>query len=123
EVKRAFEPLGQRFTREVRQCLEGIFPSEDSDDLRPDGYLYARTITCPYCDGLIPLSPNWRLAPDGTGVRLQSDRHANRCTFEIVANVRDQSPGTVKSGAAQCPYPGCERTIDGDEVKRQAQDG
>ena len=123
EVKRTFEPLGQRFTREVRQRLEGIFPSEGSDDLRPDGYLYARTITCPYCDGLIPLSPNWRLAPDGTGVKLQPDRHANRCTFEIVASVRDQSPGTVKGGAAQCPYPGCERTIDGDEVKRQAQAG
>ena len=41
-----------------------------------DGYLWARTITCPYCDGLIPLSPNWRLAPDGTGVRLHPDPHA-----------------------------------------------
>ena len=31
-------------------------------------YLWARTVICPYCDGLVPLSPNWRLAPDGTGV-------------------------------------------------------
>ena len=26
-------------------------------------YRWARTVGCPYCDGLVPLSPNWRLAP------------------------------------------------------------
>ena len=111
------------FLRIREERLQPYFPPEPESNAIPTNFLYARTITCPYCDGLIPLSPNWRLAPDGTGVRLKPDRHANRCTFEIVASIRDQSPGTVKGGAAQCPYPGCERTIDGNEVKRQAQAG
>ncbi|MDE2976524.1 MAG: DUF1156 domain-containing protein [Acidobacteriota bacterium] len=65
-----FDALGARLANEVRQRLAGIFPTEPEPDCRPDGYLWARTVTCPYCEGLVPLSPNWRLAPSGTGVRL-----------------------------------------------------
>jgi adenine-specific DNA methylase len=69
-VHTEFEELGKRFTVEVRKRLAGIFPPEPEEDCRPDGYLWARTIRCPYCEALVPLSPNWRLAPNGTGVRL-----------------------------------------------------
>ena len=72
-VKGVFEELGGEFTAKVRKRLAGVFPEEPGDNTRPDGYLWARTITCPYCDGLVPLSPNWRLAPDGTGVRLKPE--------------------------------------------------
>ena len=64
------DEIGVEFTAAVRERLAGVFPEEPEVDTRPDGYLWARTITCPYCAGLVPLSPNWRLAPDGTGVRL-----------------------------------------------------
>ncbi|WP_208598963.1 DUF1156 domain-containing protein [Desulfonatronum thioautotrophicum] len=70
KILQELERIGERFTSEVRSRLSWAFPPEIDDDHRPDGYLWSRTITCPYCDGLIPLSPNWRLAPDGTGVRL-----------------------------------------------------
>lgn len=95
--------------------------------MRPDGYLFARTIRCPYCGGLIPLSPNWRLAPDGTGVRLvphaveQEDKRI--CSFEIVHSAREQSAGTITGGRATCPFADCGRVIDGDEVKAIAQAG
>ena len=105
-----------------------VFPAEP-DGVQITGYLWARTITCPYCDGLVPLSPNWRLAPDGTGVRLKPELGSGPgsdgriCSFEIVQSAKEQSNGTVVRGAGTCPYSDCGRVIDGDEIKRQAQAG
>ena len=67
-------------------------------------YLWARTITCPYCNGVVPLSPNWRLAPDETGVRLKPHlasgpgTEGRICSFEIVKSAKKQSNGTVARG-------------------------
>jgi hypothetical protein len=77
----------------------------------------------------VPLSPNWKLAPDGTGVSVlpqlgtgpgDESRH---CRFEVVATAKEQSEGTVKGGDATCPYPDCGRVIVGDHVRSQAQTG
>ena len=129
EVGSSFEKIGRQLADEVRGRLTGVFPTEPDDHSRPDGYLWARTVTCPYCDGLVPLSPNWRLAPGGTGVRLRPEiaggpGTAGRvCSFEIVKAADEQSPGTVARGDGTCPFPDCGRVIDGDEIKAQAQAG
>ncbi len=115
--------IGETFTAEVRKRLAIAFPEEPEADTRPDAYLWARTITCPYCDGVVPLSPNWRLAPDGTGVRLLPDASKKVCRFEIVKTTREHSEGTISAGDARCPYPHCGRVVDGDIVKAQAQAG
>ena len=129
DIAPVFAELGERFVAEVRERLAGTFPEEPGDDTRPDGYLYARTIVCPYCAGLVPLSPNWRLAPGGKGVRLVPEladgpeSEGRVCGFEIVDSAERQSEGTVARGDAMCPYPDCLRQIDGDEIKAQARAG
>ena len=91
--------------------------------------LLSRTIPCPHCSGIIPLSPNWRIAPEGTGVRLKphvSDGPGSKgrvCTFQIVRSTQEQSVGTVSRGDGICPYPDCRRAISGDEIKTAAKSG
>ena len=129
EVKTLVDEVGSEFMSTVCERLAGIFPEEPENETRPDGYLWARTITCPYCAGRVPLSPNWRLAPCGKGVRLKAEVASGLgsvgrlCSFEIVENAREHSPGTVSRGDGACPYSDCGRVIDGDEIKRQARAG
>jgi putative DNA methylase len=126
-LRPVFDILGTEFSRRARSRLQGVYPDEPTANCRPDGYLWARTIRCPYCEGLVPLSPNWRLAPDGTGVHLHPRLGSGpgdtgrRCQFSIVAKASEHSGATVADGDATCPFPDCNRVIDGDVIKQQAQ--
>ena len=129
EIADEFEALAGSWRQRIQRPLEALFPQTGLPDIVDVTYLHAHTVRCPYCFGLVPLSPNWRLASDGTGVRVRPDTgggHGSEdrvCTFEIVEKTSDQSPGTVSRGTGTCPWPDCGQVIDGDEIKRQAQDG
>ena len=124
-----FSQLSQRFVERREECIAKYFPQEPAKDCVPANYLWARTIICPYCGGQVPLSPNWRLAPGGIGVRLVPNPSSSPsadgriCSFEIVKKAEEQSAGTVARGDGICPFDDCERVIDGDEIKRQACEG
>ena len=124
-----FEGLSQRLVEAREARLEPYFPGEPMPDAVTTNYLYARTVACPYCGGLVPLSPNWRLAPGGKGVRLVPElgdgpgSEGRVCGFEIVERAEEQSEGTVARGDGLCPYSDCERQISGDHIKAEAQAG
>lgn len=121
--------LGKVLAERVRKHLAFAYPDEPVADTRPDGYLWSRTIRCPHCEGLVPLSPNWRLAPDGTGVRLVPQKGtgpgdtARYVRFEVVQGLKYHSTGTVSGGDATCAFSDCGRLISGDHIKTEAQSG
>ena len=125
ELRQEFERLAERFVEKREKRLKPYFPPEPKENAVSTNYLWARTVVCPYCGGVVPLSPNWRLAPDGTGVRLQPGlgKEPRVCAFAIVDSVGEQSAGTTARGAGLCPWSDCGRVIDGEEIKRQAQAG
>ena len=125
ELKQEFERLAERFVEKRENRLKPYFPPEPKENAVSTNYLWARTVVCPYCGGVVPLSPNWRLAPDGRGVRLQPGlgKGPRVCAFAIVDSVGEQSAGTTARGAGLCPWSDCGRVIDGEEIKRQAQAG
>jgi adenine-specific DNA methylase len=122
-LKRQFDKFSAEFIRRVRERLMPFYPPEADANTRSDGYLWARTIKCPYCHGTIPLSPNWRLSPDGSGIRLVPDTSKRTCSFEVVSRSSKQSQGTVRDGDGQCPYLDCGRVVENDVIKRQAESG
>ena len=125
DLSKEYALVSAEMNRRIPVKLRGIYPKEPEG--RVEGYLWARTVICPYCSGKIPLSPNWRLTSSGLGVRLVPQLSSGPggdgrfCVFEIVETASEHSEGSVSGGDATCVFSDCARVVDGEEVKRQAQ--
>jgi putative DNA methylase len=128
-VRREFERVSRIWRERIEARLAPFFLQPNAPDCIDTTYIWARTIRCPHCEGLVPLSPNWRLAPDGTGVRLRPEKGkgpgdtTRHLRFEIVSTAKEHSAGTVSGGDATCPFDDCGRLISGEHIKADAQAG
>src|SRR5690606_23199757 len=64
-----YQTLAADFIKRRDAKLEQFFPAEPLPNSVATNWIWARTVNCPYCGGLVPLSPNWRLDSSGTGVK------------------------------------------------------
>ena len=140
-----YDEIQHRFLQRVKDLLVGVYPEEPlPGDLQEynrkysaeiqngltepaqrssQTYLWARSVACPSCGKLIPLSPNWRLDSEGKGIRLIPYEDTGECEFEIVDARSENSPGTIKNGIATCPYPSCGATTAKGYISEEAQAG
>jgi adenine-specific DNA methylase len=125
-------PAVESFCKEVHEAakaeLEEFFPKPVGEKVY--AYLWARTIKCSSCGLTVPLSPNWWIVrtsrdEDNVAVKLVVPKAGDVCGFEIVNSPKSRGmnpdKGTVKGGRVECPR--CHTVIDGEEVKREAQNG
>ena len=127
---RVEELLACVYPQEPQNCLQETQISEDSPKAKRSVkarvkryahmYLFARSLTCSSCNGVIPLSPNWRLDSKGTGIRLIPDTLTRTCSFQVVNGAAKQSPGTIARAVATCPYPDCHASTPKGYVVRQS---
>ena len=128
ELVEEFTDIAAKFQALVdKKCLS-IYPKNEPNSF-VEGFMWARTISCPHCDGVVPLSPNWKLSADGVGIRIAPQSESvdggseRYCTFEVVKSEELHSTGTVSDGDGICPFADCGRPIDGDYIKSEAQAG
>ena len=106
-----FEQLSEQFLQLREVQLSRFFPPEPKANCIPTNFIWARTIPCPYCEGLVPLSPNWRLAPDGTGVRLKPETGTGAGASGAFARSTSYTPqrssllGPSRAALAPVPIP------------------
>ena len=119
ELMDHFQEVRSRFLDRVRELTGHLYPEEPQPEVEHGN----RTVTCPSCEGTIPLSPNWRLDSKGTGIRVVPDTTSGTCSFEVVTRASDQSPGTISGAKATCPYPTCGATTPAGYISTEARAG
>jgi len=117
--------VNERSTRK----LEEYFPSAESH-YGPANYLWSHTVTCPDCGLELPLAPNWWIDKESAseGKAVRPSVKGDSIEFELVELPSDveksefnPTDGSVSYGKGECLK--CGVTIDGEEIKAQAQAG
>lgn len=133
------QKYGEKINKIAKSNLSEYYPSGSGGE-RPVNFMWSHTVTCPDCRLELPLAPNWWLdkksSKKGTAVRPSVDGDAVEFEIVKVTPSKEQaknnedlvtkeeynpSDGTVSWGKGECLK--CGVTIEGDEIKEQAQSG
>ncbi|MDR9392325.1 MAG: DUF1156 domain-containing protein [Trueperaceae bacterium] len=128
ELRANLERWGSILTERITTAMQWFFPTVHEGELAAT-FLFARSIACPRTGKPVPLAPNWWLRKDkgGVAVRLVTERNGRPLDdpeFEIVTGKDidfDPDDGTVAHGTGVSPWDGL--AIDGDYIKKEAQEG
>ncbi|MGC8970166.1 MAG: DUF1156 domain-containing protein [Conexivisphaera sp.] len=117
------EKWGGKVEERLRKSLGECFPKRPGEEIF--GYIWVRTVKCPECGLMVPLSPNWWLDRDGKlGFKPELPKDgSNTCTFRIARDGEDgfrADEGSVKGGRALCPRG---HVIEEDYIKAEARAG
>ncbi|HLA80754.1 MAG TPA: DUF1156 domain-containing protein, partial [Thermoleophilia bacterium] len=125
ELAKEIDRWGGAIAQQLERMLRDCYPRKAGEtDLC---YIWVRTVTCPDCRLVVPLSPNWWLdTPNKLGYELilPTNRNSNESTFKISRQGQegfDPEAGSVAGGKGKCPR--CTAVLDGDHIKREAQAG
>ncbi len=129
DISSDIEEWGEKINSIAREKLDEYYPSSKNE--QPTEYLWAHTIDCPDCGLEVPLAPDWWLHKEnsnsGVAAKPEISSEKDTVSFNVVNLPEDvekseynPTDGTVSYGKATCPR--CNVTIEGDEVKRQAQE-
>jgi len=121
---------GQWVNSQARKDLEEFYPHGNGEHVL--AYLWSRTVRCPSCNLVLPLSRNWWLSrrkgkKEKVAVRpdVPATEVGDEVDFEIVDPDKyrsfDPSKGTVGDGRSQCLR--CKNPILDDYIKAEAQQG
>ncbi|MGG6241970.1 DUF1156 domain-containing protein [Nodosilinea sp. AN01ver1] len=121
---------------EAEKRLAEFFPSQEGETVQY--YLWAHTITCPTCESVLPLSPNWWLNKSPSAAKTGRwcaakpiSNKDNKCIdFALIQgkkgkgktirlNDTDYDPTTTVTlgrGVGKCPN--CESVLSDDEIKK-----
>ena len=114
--------------QQSRLQIGDCFP-DDADGAIPVAFLWAKTVTCPYCGGEIPLIKRRWLQQDDSheavAYRLNVDRTAHTYQIEILRgqSAIDDQPeiGTIRGATVDCPY--CTTPSERDRIAAQGRAG
>jgi adenine-specific DNA methylase len=113
----------------ARDSLAAYYPTaKDGEPVM--AYIWCRTIACPDCQGEVPLFGQLWLAKTKTkkvAIKIIPDKRHKRVEFDIVRGAAvstlaiDPDEGTTRGATTRCLL--CNRSIDANYVRREAQQG
>ena len=122
------EKWGNWVFEKTKKEIGSFYPS-DHDGSMPVAYIWARTVKCqnPSCGAEIPLMKQlWLVRKENKKIALRmiADKKNKKVDFQIVKDKEidfDPSQGTTRRATVLCPV--CGGGLDGNTVRREAQEG